>query len=54
MTDPHWPFPSLQYPLTPPKQPEYSDYAIKFTTKIKSSLIGLTCQTKVSIEDALL
>lgn len=43
MTDPHWPFPSLQYPLTPPKQPEYLDYALKVSTEVK---------TKVAIEDA--
>lgn len=45
MTDPHWPFPSLQYPLTPPKQPEYSDYTLKVAAEIK---------TKIATEDALL
>ena len=45
MIDPNWPFPSLQYPLTPPKQPEYLNYAIKVTTEIR---------TKVVTEDALL
>ena len=44
-TDPHWPFPTLQYPLTPPKQPEYLDYALKVAAEIK---------TKVVPEDALL
>jgi len=29
MTDPHWPFPSLQHLLTPPIAPAYSDFAIK-------------------------
>lgn len=45
MTDPHWPFPSLKYPLTPPKPPEYSDYSIKVKTE---KLI------KSTTEDALL
>lgn len=45
MTDQYWPFPSLQYPLTPPKPPEYSDYALKVTSEIK---------TKSTTEDALL
>ena len=45
MTDPHWPFPSLKYPLTPVKPPKYSDYALKVATEIR---------TKVITEDALL
>jgi len=45
MTDPHWPFPSLQYPLTPPKPLEYLDYALKVASEIK---------TKMMPEDALL
>lgn len=45
MTDPHWPFPTVKCPLTPPKQPEYLDYAIKVTSEIK---------TKSATEDALL
>lgn len=45
MTDLNWPFPSLQYPLTPPKPPEYLDYALKVATEIK---------VKVVPEDALL
>ena len=45
MTDLNWPFPSLQYPLTPPKPPEYLDYALKVSTEVK---------TKIATEDALL
>lgn len=45
MTDPHWPFPSLKYPLTPPIKPEYLDYALKVEAEIR---------TKVIMEDALL
>lgn len=44
-TDPHWPFPSLKYPLTPPIAPDYSDHALKIKTEIK---------TEVVPEDALL
>jgi hypothetical protein len=45
MTDPHWPFPSLLHPLTPPKPLEYSDYALFDSTEIK---------TEVVTQDALL
>ena len=45
MTDPHWPFPTKEHPLTPPKPPEYLDYALKVETEIR---------TKVITEDALL
>ena len=54
MTDPHWPFPSLQYPLTPPKPPEYLDYAIKISTEIKGGLTSQPYKTKSTTEDALL
>lgn len=43
MIDLNWPFPTVKYPLTPPKQPEYSDYAIKRSAEIK---------TKSATEDA--
>lgn len=45
MTDPYWPFPQIKYPLTPPKPPEYLDYALKVAAEIK---------TKVVPQDALL
>ena len=45
MIDLNWPFPTLQYPLTPPKPPEYLDYALKVAAEIK---------TRVVPEDALL
>lgn len=45
MTDPHWPFPTKEHPLTPPKPPEYSDYSIKVKTENL---------TKSITEDALL
>ena len=45
MTDLNWPFPSLQYPLTPPKPPEYLDCALSVAAEIK---------IKVVPEDALL
>ena len=45
MIDLNWPFPSMQYPLTPPKPPEYLDYALKVAAEIK---------TKSATEDALL
>ena len=45
MIDLNWSFPSLQHPLTPPKPPEYLDYALKVAAKIK---------IKVVPEDALL
>jgi len=45
MTDPHWPFPTLKYPLTPPEPKKYLDYAIFDSTEIK---------TKVQTQDALL
>lgn len=54
MTDPHWPFPSLKYPLTPPKPPEYSDYSIKVSTEVKGDLTSQSYKTKVVTEDALL
>ena len=39
MTDPHWSFPSLQHPLTPPKPPEYLDYALKVAAEIKIKVV---------------
>jgi hypothetical protein len=45
MTDPHWPFPSLKYPLTPPKPIEYADYALLVSAEIK---------TQATTQDALL
>ena len=45
MIDLNWPFPTLQYPLTPPITPEYLDYALKVAAEIK---------IKVVPEDALL
>jgi len=39
MTDPHWPFPTVKYPLTPPKLPEYSDYALKVSTEVKIKVV---------------
>jgi len=39
MTDLNWPFPSLQYPLTPPIAPEYSDFAIKVESEIKTEVV---------------
>ena len=54
MTDPHWPFPSMQYPLTPPKPPEYLDYALKVAAEIKGGLTNQPYKTQSATEDALL
>ena len=54
MIDLNWPFPSMQYPLTPPKPPEYLDYALKVSTEIKGGLTNQPYKTQSATEDALL
>ena len=54
MIDLNWPFPTLQYPLTPPKLPEYSDCALNVAAEIKGGLTNQPYKTQSATEDALL
>ena len=54
MIDLNWSFPSLQHPLTPPKPPEYLDYALKVAAEIKGGLTNQPYKTQSATEDALL